>query len=243
MKAWRLLNGLQSGCKVAKTCPNITILQSFYRSPSIGFLSLWPPDCCHFARIFACVLLPEIQAQVMVPETPFPVLDFSVPILEWWAVLIEAPICLGALPSFPAACGLPTPSPSSIDKTLSTADYTFPEGWVIQAYHHVFGTKSSSPGIYISPVYFLLTIFPQVKGEDKVRFLGPSWHGLGSVSCLSGSLASMAPLCKLEKSALLPGREDLMEWEAESWLSSLLVARCPAVGHMPLHGSWDSVNL
>lgn len=206
MKAWRLLNGLQSGYKVAKTYPNITILQPFCRSPSIGFLSPWPPDCCHFARSLPVSSYPKSRLKCMVPETPFPVLNFSVPILEWWAVPVEAPICLGALPSFPVACGLPTLSPSSIDKTLSTADYTFPEGWVIQAYHHVFGTKSSSPGRYISPVYFLLTIFPQVKGEDEVRFLGPSWHGLGSVSCLSGSLASMAPLWKLEKSTLLPGR-------------------------------------
>lgn len=72
MKAWRLLNGLQSGYKVAKTYPNITILQPFCRSPSIGFLSPWPPDCCHFARIFAFVLLPEIQAQVHGPRDSFP---------------------------------------------------------------------------------------------------------------------------------------------------------------------------
>ena len=54
-------------------------------------------------------------------------------------------------------------------------------------------------------IYFFV-VCSLVKDEDPIRSRGSSWHCLGVLQCLSGTLSFMARLWKLEKSAISPRR-------------------------------------
>ena len=87
-------------------------------------------------------------------------------------------------------------------------------------------------------IYFFV-VCSLVKDEDPIRSRGSSWHCLGVLQCLSGTLSFMARLWKLEKSAISPRRLVLMDWGAECCLSSLLLDKCPGVGSsLPVAPWW-----
>ena len=107
-------------------------------------------------------------------------------------------------PPSTAACGLPStwmvPHPLLRQDTLNSWLY------ISQGLNSTSAEQNQAIQHFRTNLIYFFMVCPLVKDEDQIRSQGSSWHWLGVLQCLSGTLSFMALLWKLEKSAISPRR-------------------------------------